>query len=1156
MKITAVILLAACLSAAATGKAQKVSLTLRDAPLEKALKEIKRQTGLDLLYTVDVLQYARPVTIELRNADLRQALDQCFKEQPLTYTIVENVIVVKLRPVTLAEGVGEEVVVLLIDVRGRVVNEAGEPVVGASITVKGVTGIGASTDDNGEFTLGGVPDNAVLLISGVNIEPLEIRPGGRNDLGTITVKIKVVKGEDVIINTGYQKMKPNEATGSVVVITKEQLNQRVAPDIISKLEGITNGLVFNKDANTGANKLRMRGESTLFAYTEPLIVVDNFPFNGDINNINPNDVESITILKDAAAASIWGVQAGNGVIVIVTKRGGINQPLKIDLNANVTIGSKPDLFNLPQISSSDYSDFETFLFREGYYAGVLGDPNFTVVSPVVEILNNRQLGLISPADSASQIDALRNRDLRNDINRYLYQKQVSQQYQVNMSGGGNKIAYYFSAGYDENKSTVIGNRDNRITLNSNTIFRPLRQLEISAGLFYSEATSTNTGNNFVPNSFPYQNLVDPQGNPLAIPQRRTTFEDTISNHGFLDWKYYPLQERNYTERKNNDQSIRLLTSVKYNLFKGLNAELSYQYQRSSILLKELAGEQSYFIRDKFNTLAIVDGDGNYIGTNFPDGGILNQTTTSVIGHNGRATLSYINSWNNTHAVSAIAGFEAREVRTESSSSRLLGYDPKTGSFVFPDMYTFYPLYPATLGFYNLFSLLGSGQSYTGTINRFRSYFGNVAYTFKNRYTISGSSRFDGSNYFGVKTNQKTVPLWSVGGKWDIGNEDFYKFRQLPVLALRVTYGYNGNLAQNLAALTTFQYLTDAQYTGLPYAAVNNIPNPELRWEKSAQFNIGLTFGSINNIISGSIEYFKKKGDDLIGSTYLDPTTGVGQLTGNFAGMKSTGVDIQINTTNINRAVKWTTMFNFNYARETVTRYDIKNDPLTYFVASGIVYPEVGRPLYGLYSYKWAGLDPQTGGPRFYIADTISSDYNGVLNSDFKSSDLVFSGKYFPPFNGSLLNTISWKGFNLSFNIIFKAGHYFRRSSINYSAMMQDWRRGHSDYALRWRKPGDEAITTVPSFVYPDFSGGTRDNYYESSSVLIEKADHIRLQFINLGYTINPQILKSLSISSLRVYFYANNLGILWRANDKNIDPDFPNLVPPQKTFSFGINAGF
>jgi TonB-dependent SusC/RagA subfamily outer membrane receptor len=248
-----------------------------------------------------------------------------------------------------------------IDIQGRVVNEKGDPVEGVTVTVKG-TKKATSTNVNGEFSLRTVDPDAILIFTSVNMETFELNVSGKADL-VVSLKTKVTALGGVIVTnveTGYQSLKPNEVTGSVDVISK-QLGQRVAPDVISKLEGITNGLVFNKNS-AGATQLRIRGESTFFGFSEPLIVVDNFPYTGDINNLNPYDIESITVLKDAAAASIWGVQAGNGVIVITTKKGKMYQPIKVEFTSNFTVGEKPDLFYSPQINPSDFVDHEIFLF--------------------------------------------------------------------------------------------------------------------------------------------------------------------------------------------------------------------------------------------------------------------------------------------------------------------------------------------------------------------------------------------------------------------------------------------------------------------------------------------------------------------------------------------------------------------------------------------------------------------------------------------------------------------------------------------------------------------------------------------------------------------------------------------------------------------------
>lgn len=1157
MKLVAILLLAAGITASGNGKAQNITIQEKNAPLKKVLNEVRVQSGLSLVYTLDMIGKADRVTVSVRNATVQEAMDAILKGLPLTYTIVNKTIVIKeATPAPSDSFVGGEKITPPppITVKGRIVNENGEPVTGASVQVKGDKAKGTTTDANGYFELRGVDEDATLIITGTNIEDYHIKINGKTDLATLSMKTRVVEGESVTVNTGYQKLKPNEVTGSVVVITKEQLEQRVATDIISKLEGITNGLVFNKDPGSGSNMLRIRGESTIFANPDPLIIVDKFPYDGDINNINPNDVENITILKDAAAASIYGVQAGNGVIVITTKKGSTNRPLIVELNANTTVSGKPDLFYSPQIGSSDFIDLETFLFSKGKYNADLNNSSKIAVSPVVEILNKRRTGQITAADSAMQIDELRNIDFRNDLLKYYYRNSFNQQYQINLSGGTSKIRYFFSGGYDRGLPNIKGNSNSRITLNSQNTYRPFQKLEFSLGVSYNESiTSNNAGNANISKTYPYTQLIDANGNQISIPQLRADFEDSIGNHNFLNWKFYPLQEINYYENRSKSYDMRILTGLTFSILNGLNADVSFQYHRTIAQGRFFTSKESYYIRNLINKFAILDSSGNYVGSNYPDGGFLSLSNSYLTGYYGRAGFDFNRKFGN-HSIAAIAGFEVRQTSTESNESNYYGYDNENGSYTIPNLFASYPTYPDG----GSASLSGgiSSQRYLSTIDRFRSYFANASYIYKDKYMIFASSRFDGSNYFGVSTNQKNLPLWSAGFKWDISKESFYRFRQIPVLSFRVSFGYNGNLDKNIAAITTFIYRGNDFLTGKSYAGINNIPNPELRWEKTEHLNLGINFGTLNKRISGSIEYFRKKGDDLIGDAPIDPTTGVDRLRGNFSGMLGSGIDIQLRSQNIVKKINWSTILNFCYASERVTRYDIPPQVGgAYLTAYSRVLPFAGKPLYGLFSYKWGGLDPINGNPMIYLGDTLTKSYSAATVNSIAIDDLVYNGRYNPPITGSLMNSVIWNNLSININITYKLNYFFRRGSINYTSLVGNWRNGHSDYALRWRTPGDEISTNIPSLVYP--TNSRRDQYYNQSDILVEKGDHIRLQFININYSLKDKLLRKIAMKGLQFYVYLNNIGILWKANKQGIDPDYPYLnYPPAKTYAVGIKATF
>jgi len=439
MKLTIVFLTFTALHVSANGFGQEnITLSLKNAPLQEVFSEIRKQTGYDFLYKDALIEKASPVNIVVKNASLIEVLDLCFKSQLLTYSITGKIITVKPRNIPASED-HPEVATSPIDVKGRVVDEKGEPIGGVTVSIKG-TDISTATDGNGEFSLKSVERDAILVFTHVSMETFELKASDKSEL-TITLKPKARALSDVqvIANTGYQRIPKERATGSFEFINNEELNRRVGTDILSRLEGVSSGLLFDRRLQEGnensinTNNIIIRGLSTLNeAMKQPLIVVNNMPYDGDINNINPNDVETITVLKDAAAASIWGARAGNGVIVITTKQGKFNQPLSVSINTNLNVSGKPDLFKYRQMSVSDYIAVEKFLFDNGYFDGDLANTStYPALSPVVEILAKQRDGAISAAEASAQIDALKKMDVRNDFDKlYPYFVTISKYGQI------------------------------------------------------------------------------------------------------------------------------------------------------------------------------------------------------------------------------------------------------------------------------------------------------------------------------------------------------------------------------------------------------------------------------------------------------------------------------------------------------------------------------------------------------------------------------------------------------------------------------------------------------------------------------------------------------------------------------------------------------
>eukprot|EP01037_Dinobryon_pediforme_P010933 gene10933-11016_t len=891
--------------------AQKVTLSERNASLNKIFEKISDQTGYDFLVSTENLKMAKSVTIHVQNEDLKSALDKIFTGQPLSFVIQEKMVVVSKREIP-----------------------------------------------------------TVDKVKGTNSIP--------------------------VIITG----KVTDTTGS--------------------------SLLDNGNHQFGQANIEVRGRATLFSNPDPLIIVDNFPYDGDVSNINPNDIESITILKDAAAASVWGARSGNGVVVITTKKGHLNS-----------------------------------------------------------------------APTAS------------------------------ISGGGDSQKYFVSAGYDKNLNSYVNSDYDRVTLNaSNTYYLLNNKLEFFSNIIFTGST-TKSGPVINSTAYPYDQLADANGNPLAVANTlRLSYANTAGNGQLLNWLYKPLEELNngYSNNISKLTDYRINLSLTYKIFKGFKAMALYNYEKSINESDNLNELQSYYTRNLINTFTEIDPTTGAVTYPIPMGGILYTNSTNSSSNNGRFQLNYDNSWGK-HAVSIIAGTEIKDYSTFNSTNGLYGYNPETATNQNVAVnYTAY--YPYFYGY-------NSGQIPTnttelGTDNRFFSYYANGSYTYDDKYIASISARRDESNLFGVTTNQKGIPLWSTGLAWIINKEDFYKVDWLPQLKLRATYGYTGNVNNNLSAYLTAVPGLQSQPYNSPYTQIVNPPNPSLRWERDQNINIGLDFASKSNRVSGSIDLWRKNGMDLIGNSPIAPQTGITLYTGNSANTSTKGIDLQINTINLTGKLKWQTTLLYNYVHSLVTIYKVSNGTNYNVVSANYNNPLQGYPYYAIFSFKYAGLN-NTGDPQGYLNGAISTDYTSIMNS-LNRSELVYNGSATPTSFGSLRNTFTYKAIDLSFNITYKFGYYFRRNSLS----------------------NDEIYSTGGgNYQMADFDS-YRTALYTYSNVLVENGANVRFQDLRLGYTFNKGL--HLPIRNLNVFTYINNIGILWRANKYHIDPDYPTGIPVPRTIAFGIKG--
>jgi TonB-linked SusC/RagA family outer membrane protein len=1116
-----------------------INLSLKNVPLEKVIDTLEKLTPYRFQYNSKNIRDFKHISVDTTNATISEILKICLRDIPLDFKILDYMVALKVRRSE------------TITVAGKVIDQDREPVNGATVQLKGPNSRITLTDTNGNFVLNNINRNGRLTVSSVGFKSSEVDVTGRTAF-TIQLINNQVELEKVTVSDGYQSKNRERAPGSFIKIDNTLLNRNISSKILTRLTGVASGLIETTNRIQGSNQpLRsIRGISTINAYSEPLIIVDNFPYDGNLENINPNDVESITIAKDAAAASIWGAFAGNGVIVVTTKKGRFDQPIKVAVNSVITAGGKPDLYYTPTLNPRDYVGVEEYLFGQGFYDQYLNFSQYVAVSPVVEVLDKHRRGLITDDAAEEQLEFYRMHDTRADRSKYFYKNIFNQQYAINLTGGTKAIRNYVSFGFDKDMGNLKRNTTNRITITANNAYKALKnRMELTTGIVFTQSNIDNNNTGIIEPKFPYLPLADNNGQLLPVPKElRSSYTDTAGGGSLLNWKYNPVDEMHLTDNKAKRTHYRVSLGLDYKLFDSLHILVNYQYSNEIYEQDDIKDIATYYTRNLINQFTQINYQTGQITRPVPVGGILDRYRYTNVAHNLRALTRYNKIWKDDHELIAIGGIETRTVETQTTSNRLYGYDKALQSSQKVNFETAYPL------FYDPFfeQKIPDNAFNLGTTDHYFSAFTNAAYTYKQRYTLSASAREDYSNLFGVSTNKKFVPLWSVGASWEITKEDF----EIPFkyLRLRATHGYTGNIDKTVSAYTTARPGIGTNPFSALQASLVNPPNKNLTWERIRMTNLAIDFASFNDVFTGSVEYYWKKGLDLIGYTTVDPTTGVSQYRGNSANIKGKGFDITLNAKIIDRTFGWKATLLLSHTTDRVSNYKGGPESINFYVEQPFYNPLVGYPLYSVFSYKWAGLNSQGNPVGSINGHDTTTNYLSILNTtDF--NNLVYNGPATPTTFGSLTNIFSYKNFELYVNVVFKLGYYFRRSTINYQELYRG-SPGHNDYTRRWQVPGDEFLTNVPT--RPDIMNISpeRDAFYTHSSILIEKGDHIRLQDVQLSYLADKFKIGKLSVP-VRFSLTANNIGVLWKATKTYYDPDFVlDQLPNPLTVAAGLSFLF
>jgi TonB-linked SusC/RagA family outer membrane protein len=1040
--------------------------------------------------------------------------------------------------------------------KGKVTDESGAPLDRATVQVK-TNNISTETLTNGEFELQSVPRKAMVWFSADGFRDTFKVIRNSDFLTVQLIKINAnltqVQVSGVRKNHNDSLITPNPKIkgSSMVMVDNRRIRRNPAASITLGLEDMVSGLLINRNTGSNINQstISIRSRGTINAPAGPLKLLDGMILSSPLEMLNPDDVDTVWVMKDAASCTPWGVHSGNGIIESNLKKGDYNKPMQVYVTMNATIANRPNLLYLNRLNSPQQMDLQEKGYLAGNYDYLLSNGNHYALPPYVELFWQRDRGVISQSDFNTQKNEWLQTNMLQQASRYLVQPATNLHHYIGVDGGSANNHYYGSFSYDNNQQTQVGDMYERYTGYLSNTLRFKRNTELFASLYYSQVNRRMNGISYTTIQNNYEGLKDANGNNLAqVQDIRLAYADTAGHGYLLNWQYKTLDELALADNTQGTNLIVATTRISHAITSNLKLEGSYRYER---LLNEHVNNHdvnSYFSRSAINTYTYASSAAPGFVRRIPVGAIKDEYINKLVSNNVTMKLHFNRSFGNQQ-VNIYAGADVRSVHTSDWAMRTFGIT-SNGVAGNLDYSRPGPTYFDPSPVYSL-PVLPTGNDST---DNFISYFASGSWIWNDRFTVSATVRKDKSNIFGVQANQKGVPFHATAISWDLNKEAFLRENtNISLLRLRFSHGTCGNANKMVSAQATLAALGYNANNDLVSGIVNPA-NPKLRWEKINITNLGLDFMGFRNHVGVTIDYYVKNASDLIASGIIDPTTGISTFTGNIAAMNGHGIDAAINTVvNFNKNTSWQTNILVSHAVNEVTNYKVLQSSIAPYLMNQSLAPLEGKPLYSLYALRYEGVDSLNGDPIGYLNKAPSKDYAAIAGSA-NTNDLLYRGSATPTWFGSIRNTFSYKKWELSFTINWKAGYYFRRNSINYQDVLDGASAGHTDYEKRWQQPGDEKLTNVPSFAYPLSYG--RDFLYTYSNALVSPADHIRLKDIRIDYSIlTPRTNRSWQ-PSIDLFLFANNVRLLWKANDYGIDPDYVNTLPEPRSVSIGIKAKF
>jgi len=1165
-------------------QAPVINLSVKNAAIENVFKSITKQSGYVFFYNYRLLSKSKPVSLELKNATIKQALDACFQDQPFTFTLDGKQVTVTERAI-----VEHQSPAMSWQLRGSVVDTSGKPVEGAYIYFKGIQTY-TKTDNLGHFIINAEVGNT-LIVSAVGFD-LQFIPltAVRNDM-RIILKQKVVKlGEVQVVSTGYQVLSKSTVAGSISSVKGKDLYFDGTNTIEQALQGKLAGVVVtNPSGQVGTRQtVRVRGTSTLFGSQDPIWVVDgviqqdplpfkatvlstalasagsaskdNFDYIRDyvgsaIGWLNPNDIEDIAVLKDAAATAIYGVRAANGVIVITTKKGAIGPPtVTYSITGNLSERVSYDRLNL--MNSQERIGVSEEIFNRGLVSANANGNNIGFAGA----LNDYLFGRTNAGQFNDRVHYLET--VNTNWFDILFRTPFSLSHNVSLSGGNANTRYYSSLNYNSTKGTAIGNDLNGFTGSFGLTSQISSKLNISGKL---SASSRNTTGFYLVNPYTYASQTS-----RVIQQ--------YNNNG--DYYFYPnssgylfniLNELDNTGSSNKAQTFNFNVNANYEIIRGLTFQSVYSLNSTSVNGITYATEKTSYIAAKrlydYGTVKPIDPA--YARSPLPQGGEYNADDNQSVSWNFRNSLSFVRTFNQKHQLNVLVGAEFNSVHYTGLSATTYGYLRDRGmSFaIVPETYTF------TTGNITTVSpnTLLDNQVHVKTdhlTNNFGLY-ANANYVYDGRYVANLSIRNDRSNRFGQFTEEKFNPVLAGGFRWNVGREKWFeKSDWLNDMSVRATLGYQRNVVSNASPNLILKIPTGAaanvvdQLTGDYLLTISSLPYADLRFEKTLSTNVGFDFSLFQNKVQASIEYYQKTAKDLVTFLPVPAEYGILSMPINGGSLTNRGYEITAAFTPV-RTNKFTWSVTLNTAKNysDLIKSGIQTNATWRTANSGLYYKQ-GYPVSGLWAFDFAGINSANGYPIINLA--VAPGSTPVTDP---TSYMKYVGKSDPDFTGGIGMNFRYSMLTLSSNFSLQVGgKKFKAPAYNLiNGVPQETDNLSRELLNRWTPtntnanfPGLPDATVGNSVLLPD--GKTYSNVYEMynfSTARVVDASALRCNNISLSFTLPVTLVKRLMVNNIRCGVGVSNPFQVVSSGFNGVDPEVATGGQPRvRSYSMNLNVTF